>query len=308
MRTRLLSRATLIAVAAGVSAWLPADAHAAGPPIILRHANVRVEATSPQGAVVKYAPAIVRHATSVRYTKRSATVFPLGTTVVGIIATNRFGTSRRSFKVTVVDTTAPTLTPPPDVVTGATSAGGANVSYTVSATDIADSNVSVNCSPPSGSPFPVGTSVVTCTGRDRSGNTGTLTFRVVVTPPGVNASGRYVGTTTQNGTISFSVSGDGSQILNLTISADFTCSDDSTISGGGFTIGQLPISPDGTFSSSGSGDFNGGNFTSTYTAAFQGSFSPSHTANGTFRVHLVLSSSSGVECDTSPVLWTAPPA
>src|SRR5438132_2452444 len=215
MRARAVSRAAVIAVAAGVSAWLPADAGAAGPPIISVHANVRAEATSPRGAVVKYRPAIVRNATSVRYTKRSGKVFPLGTTVVTIIAGNRFGTSRRSFKVIVVDTTPPTFTPAPDVVAGAVGANGANVTYTVSATDIADPNPSISCSPASGGPFNVGATVVTCSARDRSGNTGTVSFRVVVTPPGVTASGRYAGTTTQNGTVSFSVSPDGFQILNL---------------------------------------------------------------------------------------------
>src|SRR5205823_4026469 len=57
--------------------------------------------------------------------------------------------------------------------------------YTQSVTDNVDPQPWVNC-PPSGSSFPLGTSTVTCTARDASGNTSTGTFTVTVvdtTPP-----------------------------------------------------------------------------------------------------------------------------
>lgn len=48
------------------------------------------------------------------------------------------------------------------------------------AIDTVDGPRRVTCRPPSGSRFPVGTTTVTCTARDRSGNTRTSTFDVVV--------------------------------------------------------------------------------------------------------------------------------
>ncbi|WP_322920664.1 endo-1,4-beta-xylanase [Nocardioides renjunii] len=53
-----------------------------------------------------------------------------------------------------------------------------------SAIDTVDGPRRVTCSPASGSRFPVGTTTVTCTARDSSGNTRTSTFDVVVTRRG----------------------------------------------------------------------------------------------------------------------------
>jgi hypothetical protein len=119
----------------------------------------------------------------------SGSAFPLGTTTVHCSATDAHGnTGSASFTVTIstgLDTTPPVVTVPPDITAEATSAAGAVVGYTASATD----NVGVTsfgCAPASGSTFPLGTTTVTCTASDGSGNVAHGSFHVTVqdtTPP-----------------------------------------------------------------------------------------------------------------------------
>lgn len=78
------------------------------------------------------------------------------------------------------DTTPPTLKLPAAIVVDATSAGGAVVGYTVNATDDVDPNPTVVCAPTSGSVFPIGTTTVTCTATDASGNGASGSFTVTV--------------------------------------------------------------------------------------------------------------------------------
>ena len=82
-----------------------------------------------------------------------------------------------------VDTFGPSITVPADITTLANSASGAEVGYTASATDDSDPNPALNCTPVSGSVFPIGTTTVTCTATDSSGNAANASFAVVVLPP-----------------------------------------------------------------------------------------------------------------------------
>ena len=59
---------------------------------------------------------------------------------------------------------------------------GEIVFFTVSSTDIGDASPTVVCVPPSGSFFPRGTTFVTCTATDDSGNQATCVFPVVEMP------------------------------------------------------------------------------------------------------------------------------
>jgi hypothetical protein len=79
-----------------------------------------------------------------------------------------------------LDQEPPVLSLPQDLTVEATSAAGAAVSYNATATDETDPQPSVSCTPPSGSTFPLGTTVVTCTATDSSGNQGTGSFRIRV--------------------------------------------------------------------------------------------------------------------------------
>jgi len=82
----------------------------------------------------------------------------------------------------------PVVTVPADITVDATSASGAIVSFTASAVDEVDGPITPTCTPPSGSTFSIGTTTVTCTATDSSGNTGSARFTVTVrdtTPPSV---------------------------------------------------------------------------------------------------------------------------
>jgi hypothetical protein len=80
------------------------------------------------------------------------------------------------------DLIPPVLSLPGDLTVAATSAAGAEVSYTVSALDAVDGEVDVTCDPASGSLFAVGDTTVSCSAADTSGNTATGGFTVTVDP------------------------------------------------------------------------------------------------------------------------------
>lgn len=114
--------------------------------------------------------------------------YPLGTTTVTCTATDASGNfSSASFDVTVEDTTPPALVNMPvDVTIEGNTTGGAYYAYTdPTATDIVDPNPTVSCAPDSGF-FALGTTTVTCTATDASGNSRSASFKVTVvdtTPP-----------------------------------------------------------------------------------------------------------------------------
>jgi hypothetical protein len=78
------------------------------------------------------------------------------------------------------DTVAPVLTVPANVSVDATGPDGAVVSYTATAVDTWDPAPAVDCAPASGAQFPIGTTSVTCTATDDSGNEATASFDVHV--------------------------------------------------------------------------------------------------------------------------------
>ncbi|RZL66896.1 MAG: HYR domain-containing protein, partial [Rhodococcus sp. (in: high G+C Gram-positive bacteria)] len=84
--------------------------------------------------------------------------------------------------VTVVDTTAPVVTVPADIVVEANTATGSIVTFTPTATDVSDSAPVITAIPASGTFFNIGTHTVSVTATDASGNTSVAsTFTVTVT-------------------------------------------------------------------------------------------------------------------------------
>jgi YVTN family beta-propeller protein len=84
------------------------------------------------------------------------------------------------------DTTPPTITVPSSliVVIAPSQSPGTVVTYTATATDDVDGTITPTCNPPSGSTFPIGDTIVTCTAIDKAGNTATpATFVVRVLSP-----------------------------------------------------------------------------------------------------------------------------
>lgn len=178
------------------------------PPSLRGPELIDVPATSPSGAVVTFAvlarddrdldpPPVTCH-------PPSGSTFPVGTTTVTCTATDRAGNqATATFSVTVQPYVpppdlpgAPTLDLPGNLTVVATSPSGAVVTYNATATIFFGSvTIPANCTPPSGSTFPIGTTTVTCANTDPvlglpiGGRlvTGSFTVTVIVAPPRLRA-------------------------------------------------------------------------------------------------------------------------
>ncbi len=171
--------------------------------------TITVEATGPGGARVTYAATasdLVDADPSFVPDSSSGTVFPLGTTIVQVTATDDAGnTASGSFNVIVRDTTAAILDTP--------SAAGAVVTFAVSGNDLVDGLVVPTAQPASGSVFPLGESTVTLSATDAAGNPATGAFKVTVvdsTAPSLNVPGDITLAATSN----------AGAIVNYTVSAN----------------------------------------------------------------------------------------
>jgi hypothetical protein len=154
-------------------------------PILTLPNDFTVQATGPGGATVTYSVSATLNA-SIVCTPLSGTLFNFDITTVNCVATTaQGGTSSGSFDVNVVDTTPPALSLPGTINVTAPNGLGAIVTYSATATDLVDGAVTPNCSPASGSLFPVASTTVQCSANDIRGNTSHGSFVVNVTnnPP-----------------------------------------------------------------------------------------------------------------------------
>ena len=157
------------------------------------------------GATVNYpAPTTTGTCGTVTCSPSSGSFFPKGTTTVTCTTTAGPGCT---FTVTVNDTQPPTITCPANITVGnGPNQCGANVNYPAPVTsDNCPGVGSAVCSPLSGSFFPKGTTTVTCTVSDASGNNNNCSFTVTVNdtqnpsitcPPNQNATA-----TSKNGAV-----------------------------------------------------------------------------------------------------------
>jgi len=155
-------------------------------PVVTVPADIAVNATGPAGAVVTFTASAldaVDGSSTPACTPSSGSTFILGSTTVTCSVTDKAGNvGSASFNVTVTDRTPPKLTLPSDMTVQATSPGGAVVIFSASASDLVDGSVPVTCIPASGSTFPGGTTVVTCSATDKAGNSASASFKVTVPP------------------------------------------------------------------------------------------------------------------------------
>lgn len=154
------------------------------PPVVTVPASFTLEATGPLTAVTFTASAMddVDGDVPVTCVPASGSDFALGTTTVTCDASDAaLNVGSASFDVTIVDTTAPTLSVPASMVVDATSGSGAPVTYAApTATDIVDVTVTPVCSHASGDTFPLGLTSVTCTATDAAGNVAEASFIIRV--------------------------------------------------------------------------------------------------------------------------------
>lgn len=156
------------------------------PPVLTSPADLTVEGTG-QLTAVNIGQATATDLFTVTVSNNAPAEFPLGATVVTWTAVDTAGNSSSATQtITVVDTTPPALQGLANRLVEATSAAGATVSFSVTATDSADAAPVFTCSPAPGNTFPIGTTTVNCTARDASGNSSSGSFTITVqdtTPP-----------------------------------------------------------------------------------------------------------------------------
>lgn len=166
-------------------------------PVLTLPGDITVNTTEPAGVAVSFvatAHDFIDGDVLVGCTPSSGSVFPIGvTTVLCTAGDTRNNVAAGYFDVTVnlvEDTTPPVLNLPAAITAEATSPSGAVVTFVATATDDTDGNVPVDCAPPSGSVFGLGTTTVTCTASDTSGNVASGSFDVTVedtTPPAITS-------------------------------------------------------------------------------------------------------------------------
>lgn len=227
----------------------------------------------------------------------SGTAFPLGATTISFTATDSSGNSTVcSFNVVVSDAEAPVMTCPGTITMNADSGMcSAVVTFnTPTATDNCSSaTVTQTGGLSSGSAFPVGTTTVTYTASDSTGNTSTCSFDVIVvdnTAPVLQCPNNVT-----------SCSG---SVTGIAASASDLCS-------GASVTYTLSGATTGSGSGDASGNFNTGTTTVVYTAT--DSAGNSSTCSFTITVNplpvITVSAAASVVCvDDAPVALTATPA
>lgn len=149
---------------------------------------------------------IVDGPVSVTCVPPSGSEFPLGKSTITCSATDSHGnTGTSSFDVTVSDSGAPSLVLPGNMTVEATGPTGAVVTYVATANDEVDGSRPVNCTPPSGSTFVLGTTQVDCSTEDlaepANKSSGSFTITVVdTTPPVITRLGSDPESVVLNGT------------------------------------------------------------------------------------------------------------
>jgi hypothetical protein len=150
-------------------------------PVVTVPGPITLEATSPSGTPFSFEPVATDDGGVVSVSCDAPAVFPIGTTIVTCTAVDEAGNSgSATFPVSVIDTQMPVLELPANLVVDASSASGAAVTFSASASDIADPDVAVTCGATSGTTFPIGVTTVTCTATDDFGNAATGSFTITV--------------------------------------------------------------------------------------------------------------------------------
>ncbi|MDX6542699.1 MAG: hypothetical protein QOK32_302, partial [Gaiellaceae bacterium] len=166
------------------------------PPVLAAVADTRVQANAANGAIVTYASPSALDAVDgaipiVTCTPASGQRFPLGSTTVTCVASDSQGNvGTTTFHIIVVDSEPPRLALPSDIAVVATGADGIAASDSritaflaeARASDAVDPSPTVSNNAPA--LFPVGTTTVTFTARDQSGNTASAQAAVIVYPKG----------------------------------------------------------------------------------------------------------------------------
>lgn len=214
------------------------------PPSLTVPSFINAEATGQLTGVFFLTSAVddVDGTVPVMCTPPSNSSFPIGSTTVVCVAADLSGNiTTKSFVITLRDTTAPVLSVPTSLTTGATAPTGAtlNFSAAVTAVDAVDGTITPVCTPASGSFFPVGTTSVSCTATDSRGNTRTRSFMITVVdtfPPNLYLPANI--TTSTMSTSGAAVTFTATATDNISGAVAVTC---SPASGSIFPIGTTTV-------------------------------------------------------------------
>jgi HYR domain/Fibronectin type III domain len=229
----------------GSSVAVPLQVVDTTPPTLTAPSDQTVDATTSGGAVVTFSASatdIADPSPIASCTPGSGTTFPVGPTTVSCTATDASGNTSnpQTFTITVTDKTPPTLSVPGDQTVEATTNGGAIVTFSFSATDIADPSPTVSCAPSSGATFPIGSTTVSCTATDASGNSsGPQSFTVTVsdtTPPTLSLPGPQSLTATSYAGVAYSFAATATDIVDGSVGVNCTPSSGSTFVPGETTV------------------------------------------------------------------------
>lgn len=186
------------------------------PPQLTIPTPVVASAANRDGAVVQYAASAtdaVDGPVVITCSPASGATFPIGQTTVDCNAGDTAGnTGTGSFTVTVQDTTAPVVSVPTALTVSALGPAGAVATFAATATDAVDGPLTAECTPASGSTFPLGLTTVTCTARDAAGNIGSASFTVTIVdtlPPVLHVPG----------TIAVQATGPAGAVVQFTVTA-----------------------------------------------------------------------------------------
>ncbi|HAV77348.1 MAG TPA: hypothetical protein DCX53_08345 [Anaerolineae bacterium] len=182
------------------------------PPTLTLPADITTEATGPSGAIVSYSASasdIVDGSVPVICIPASGGTFPIASTTVNCSATDTQGNSANgSFSVIVQDTTPPVISPQADIFIISHHHFGVTLSYTAPGTnDAVDGAGIATCIPSSGSIFPIGNTIVTCTATDSHGNTAVPVMFLVMVD--------FVPQTTQTSSGGFIITVTGGELIDL---------------------------------------------------------------------------------------------
>ncbi len=183
-----MSRAAVLAPLALLALTVVAGTSSAAPtrePDLIVPTDMTVEAQGPNGAAVSFTASATgrsNQALPVSCSPESGAGFSLGQTTVTCTAQERPDdeVATKSFRVTVLDRTAPRLVVPGSLGARTANKKGAVVRFEVSATDLVDGTIVPTCSAASSTLFRVGTTRVDCTATDRGQNVARASFTVSV--------------------------------------------------------------------------------------------------------------------------------
>jgi hypothetical protein len=155
-------------------------------PRITVPANLTAEAQGFAGAPVTFSSSAVDRLgrpLPVGCNPPTGSTFSLGETAVTCTATDPEvnATAAKSFKISVLDRTPPTIGVPLRKTARTTTRKGAVVAFTASAMDLVDGPVATRCTPGPRTRFRLGSTKVSCVAADRHGNVASRSFTVAVT-------------------------------------------------------------------------------------------------------------------------------